>query len=120
MNTRINLTDLWLKNFLSCLIGDHYEMKVSADSDYLFAETLGALRRDPLYGPYIWVLVSIKYDSISIEWGKCNHHTTLPSWDEMAGYFTGMLKVCATPLKFERSEQQDGDLENYVNFTLNL
>jgi len=119
MNTRINLSDIWLKNLLSCLIGDHYEMKVRTDCDILFAEILGALRIRPSYNATLWVLVTIEHDSISFEWGKCIG-TTLPSWDEMAGFFTGMLRACASSLEFDRSEKRDGEFETYVNFTLNL
>lgn len=119
MNTRINLSDIWLKNLLSCLIGNHYEMKVSADSNCLYAEILGALRIIPLCGATLWVLVTIEHDSISFEWGKCNSNSKLPSWDAMAGFFTGMLRACASSLEFDRTLLGEG-YENYVKFTLDF
>ena len=47
MNTRINLSDVWLRTLLSILIGDHYEVKVDADNDCLNAAILGAFRMNP-------------------------------------------------------------------------
>jgi hypothetical protein len=38
----------------------------------------------------------------------------------MAGFFTGMLRACASSLEFDRSEKRDGEFETYVNFTLSL
>jgi len=119
MNTRINLSDVWLRTLLSILIGNNYEVKVSADSDCLYAEILGALRIIPLCGATLWVLVTIEHDSISFEWGKCNGNPKLPSWDAMAGFFTGMLRACASSLEFDRT-LLGGDYENYVKFTLDF
>lgn len=121
MNTRINLSDVWLRTLLSILIGNNYEVKVDADNDCLNAEILGAFRMKPSYSTTQWLLVTIDHDGISFEWGSCNGYK-MPSWEEMAGFFTGMLRACASSLEFDRSKKDEGEDKecNYVRFSLSL
>ena len=117
MNTRIQLSDIWLGNLLSCLFGDHYEVKVTADSDCLYAEILGPLRFKHSYGNTMWLLVTIEHKAISFEWGKVNTDT-IPSMDEMVGFFKGLLRASASSLDFDVRTFES--TPNYIKFTLNL